>query len=255
MITVRYRNVTALDRLSLHVLEGERLALLGANGSGKSTLLRVLNGLTFPESGAVEFEGEELTEDRLADREFAFRFRRRVGLVFQNPDVQLFNPTVFDEVAFGPLQLRWPKEQIRQRVYETLQLMGIASLRDRSPHQLSGGERKRVALASIAILDPAVLLLDEPAGALDPESQSQIVEQIHSWRGGRKTVVTATHDLGSLEEIADRCVVFEKGRLIGDGTPMEILHDVPLLRRARVLSVQAHAHPDGASTPHPHLHR
>ena len=254
-VTVRYRDVTALDSLSLDVLEGERLALLGANGSGKSTLLRVLDGLIFPASGAVRFDGEELTEERLTDREFAFRFRRRVGLVFQNPDVQLFNPTVFDEIAFGPLQLRWPKEQIRQRVEETLDSMGIAHLRDRSPHQLSGGERKRVALASVAILDPAVLLLDEPAGALDPESQSQIIDQIHSWRGGRKTIVTATHDLGSLEEIADRCVIFEKGRIIGQGTPMDILHDVPLLGRARLLSVQAHAHAGEVSTSHPHLHR
>ncbi len=253
-VRVRYNSVIALDGLSLSVRQGERVALLGANGSGKSTLLRILDGLIFPESGTVSFGGDELTESHLAEREFSFRFRRRVGLVFQNPDVQLFNPTVFDEVAFGPLQMRWPKEEIRERVGEAMETMGIAHLKDRSPHQLSGGERKRVALASVVILDPEVLLLDEPAGALDPQSQNQIIELLHSWRGGKKTVITATHDLQSLEEIADRCVVFENGKIIAEGSPMEILHDVSLLHRARLIPVHRHSHPEGGLTPHPHVH-
>src|SRR5262249_43553329 len=141
----RYRDVSALNGLSMSVRKGERVALLGANGSGKSTLLRILAGIYFPDSGRVSFFGEALTGERLEDDRFFFDFRRRVGLVFQNPDVQLFNPSVFDEVAFGPLQLRWPKDQIRTRVQETLDLMGIAHLKDRAPHRLSGGEKKRVA--------------------------------------------------------------------------------------------------------------
>ena len=159
--TYRYHEVTALDGLNLTVMPGQRIVLLGANGSGKSTLLSMLDGLCFPEKGSVTFQGEPLAEDRLRGQ-VEFDFRRRVALVFQNPDVQLFNPTVFDEVAFGPLQLRWTKEQIRLRVSEILEQLEIAHLKDRSPHHLSTGEKKRVALASVLILDPEVLLLDEP---------------------------------------------------------------------------------------------
>src|SRR5581483_12206230 len=121
-------------------------------------LLRLLDALYFPDSGSISFHGQAIAQHRFEDDQFAFGFRRRVGLVFQNPDVQLFNPTVFDEVAFAPLQLRWPKEKVLARITETLELMGIAHLRDRPPYRLSGGEKKRVALASVIVLDPDVLL-------------------------------------------------------------------------------------------------
>jgi cobalt/nickel transport system ATP-binding protein len=253
-LVVRYNQVVALDHLSATVQNGERLALLGANGSGKSTLLRVLDGLIFPDSGQLTFNGEPVTESRFAERDFTYRFRQRVGLVFQNPDIQLFNPTVFDEVAFGPLQLRWPKERIRASVDQVLETLQLTPLCNRAPHQLSGGEKKRVAIASVIILDPDVLLLDEPTAALDPASQRQTIDLLASWGGGRKTVVTATHDLDSLEEIADRCLVFEKGRVIAEGSPMEILHDTPLLQRARLISAHRHIHPDGETPAHPHVH-
>jgi cobalt/nickel transport system ATP-binding protein len=254
-----YNRVTALAGLSMHVEKGERIALLGANGSGKSTLLRLLDGLCFPESGVLNFCGESLTAERLQDSEFAFPFRRRVGLVFQNPDVQLFNPTVFDEVAFGPLQMRWPKNEIRRKVDETLELMNIAHLKDRPPHRLSGGEKKRVALASVLILDPEVLLLDEPSAALDPQSQSQIINFLVSWGlnqngSGKKTVITATHDLDSLEDIADRCYVFKDGVIAGEGTPAAILSDMPLLERTRLIHAHQHRDSSGRVHSHPHLH-
>ena len=146
--------MAALDGVSLDIQAGKRVALLGANGSGKSTLLRLLDGLYFPGSGAFRSMASRSTEDRFDDDQFAFDFRRRVGLVFQNPDVQLFNPTVFDEVAFGPLQLRWPRSDIVARVNAMLDAMEIAHLKDRPPHRLSGGEKKRVALASVLVLDP-----------------------------------------------------------------------------------------------------
>jgi cobalt/nickel transport system ATP-binding protein len=253
-LTFRYNEQLALDRLSLNVKQGERLALLGANGSGKSTLLRIFNGLAFAQSGDLVFAGEALTESKLAGTEFTFRFRRRVGLVFQNPDTQLFNPTVFDEIAFGPLQLGWPKEEIREQVNQTLDTLEIAHLRHRSPHRLSGGEKKRVAIASVMILDPEVLLLDEPTAALDPKSQRQIIDLIASFGGGAKTVITATHDLDSLEEISDRCVLFESGRIVGDGSAIEILHNIELLRRARLVSTHKHSHGPGEPHPHVHLH-
>lgn len=254
-VSYRYLQVAALNRLSMHVRRGERVALLGANGSGKSTLLRLLAGLYFPEHGEISFYGEMLTERRLDNEEFFFAFRRRVGMVFQNPDVQLFNASVFDEVAFGPLQLRWPRDQIRNRVMETLDVMGISHLRDRAPHRLSGGEKKRVALASVLVLDPEILLLDEPSAALDPSSQSQIVDFLVSWGNRSKTVITATHDLDTLEDIADRCYVLENGTIAGEGTPLAVLHDVALLERTKLVRPHHHVHGDGAAQPHPHLHQ
>src|SRR5262249_10058748 len=161
--------------------------------------------------------------ERFAEDSFAFQFRQSVGLVFQNPDVQLFNPTVFDEIAFGPLQLRWPKNEIRDRVMATLERLRIAHLKDRMPHRLSGGEKKRVALASVLVLDPSVLLMDEPTAALDPRSQSELIDLLIEWGGGTKSVVVATHGLGALEDIADRCCVLNAGRVVADRSPAEVL--------------------------------
>jgi cobalt/nickel transport system ATP-binding protein len=251
----RYHQVPALSNLSMEIARGERVAFLGPNGSGKSTLLRLLAGLSFPEQGSISFFGQSLTEQRFEEEAFFYSFRRRVGLVFQNPDVQLFNPSVFDEVAFGPLQLRWPKAEIRERVEEVLESMGISHLKDRAPHRLSGGEKKRVALASVLVTDPEVLLLDEPNAALDPLSQAQIVDLLISWKNGSKTVITATHDLDTLEDIADRCYVFEAGRVAGEGTPLQVLHDVSLLERTGLVRVHQHVHESDTLQPHPHLHR
>ena len=251
----RYERVVALDSVSLSIGTGERIALLGANGSGKSTLLRLLDGLYFPESGTVHYRSEPLTEERLEEELFAFAFRRSVGMVFQNPDVQLFNPTVFDEVAFGPLQLRWPRDTIQERVAATLESLDILHLRDRAPHRLSGGEKKRVAIASVLVLDPEVLLLDEPTAALDPQSQSQIIDLLAGWKGTGRTVVTATHDLDSVEEIADYCFVFQAGRLIAQGAPATVLGDTHLLTQTGLLHAHRHAHaPAGEVHSHPHRH-
>lgn len=253
-VTYRYDDVKALDGLTLSIGRGQRIAVLGANGSGKSTLLRLLDGLYFPEKGRVNFFGVPLSELTLRNDEFAYAFRRRVALVFQNADVQLFNPTVFDEVAFGPLQLRWAKDEIRQRVAETLELMEIAHLKDRSPHRLSGGEKKRVALASVLILEPEVLLLDEPTAALDPKSQSRLIDFLVEWGGGNKTVVTATHDLDIIEDIADRCYVFQHGRVVAEGTPKEILADEHMLRQTNLIHAHRHRHESGEVHSHPHSH-
>lgn len=252
-VVYRYQEVTALDGLNLTIMPGQRIALLGANGSGKSTLLSLLDGLCFAEKGIVEFQGEALTEDGLSG-EVEFGFRRRVALVFQNPDVQLFNPTVFDEIAFGPLQMQWPKEQIRERVADMLGQMGIAHLKHRSPHHLSTGEKKRVALASVLILDPEVMLLDEPTAALDPKSESWMIDFLVGCSGGRKTVVTATHDLDLVEDIADYCHVFEHGRIVAAGTPSEILNNQALLLSTNLIHAHRHAHTPGEVHSHPHRH-
>jgi len=252
-LTYRYEGVTAVDDLSLAIGEGSRVALLGANGSGKSTLLRLLDGLIFGQSGTVLFRGEDVSEDHMLDDAFALPFRRTVGIVFQNPDVQLFNPTVFDEVAFGPLQLRWPKNEVRERVDEILERLRIGHLKNRIPQRLSGGEKKRVALASVLVLDPAVLLLDEPTAALDPRSQSEVIDLMVAWGGGSKSVITATHDLGDLEDIADHCYVLDAGKLVAEGSPREILADTELLRRTNLIHAHRHKH-GGELHSHPHVH-
>ncbi len=250
-----YQRIKALDQLTLRIPDRTRVALLGANGSGKSTLLRMFGGLYFAESGEVRFRGESLSEERFGDDAFAIDFRRRVGMVFQNPDVQLFNPTVFDEVAFGPLQMGWPKNQVRDSVAGMLEKLRIAHLKDRVPHRLSGGEKKRVALASVLVLDPEVLLLDEPTAALDPRSQSQIIDLLVEWGGGVKSVITATHDLGTLEDVADLCYVLEAGRLVAEGPPTEILQNGELLDRTNLIHVHRHRHASGELHSHPHIHR
>ncbi len=252
-VSFDYEGIAALRGLSLAIEQGERLALVGANGSGKSTLLRLLDALCLPSSGTISFEGQPLTGQRLQDDGFALPFRRRVGLVFQNPDVQLFNPTVFDEIAFAPLQLKWPKEQLISRVEATLELMGISQLRERPPYRLSGGEKKRVALASVIVLEPDVLLLDEPTATLDPRSQGQIIDLLQQWKGSSHTIVTATHQLEIVEDIADRVVVLEEGRILSSGTPTQVLTNQELLLRANL--VHAHRHSHGSMThSHPHLH-
>jgi cobalt/nickel transport system ATP-binding protein len=253
-ITFDYDGVRAIRDLSLRIERGERVALVGANGSGKSTLLRILDGLCFPTAGSISFAGNGLTAESLQRNGYALTFRRQVALVFQNPDVQLFNPTVFDEIAYGPLQLRWSKEDILLRVNETLSLMGIAHLKERPPYRLSGGEKKRVALASVLVLDPEVLLRDEPTSTLDQRSQSQLVDLIQQWKGTSKTVITATHQLDIIEDIADRVLVLEAGTVIATGSPSEILTNETLLLRANLVHEHRHSHGNIVHS-HPHRHR
>jgi cobalt/nickel transport system ATP-binding protein len=253
-VCYRYESVTALDNVSLMIEAGKRVALLGANGSGKSTLLRLLDALYFPDSGTISFHGQPIDGPRFDDDRFAFDFRRRVGLVFQNPDVQLFNPTVFDEIAFAPLQLRWSKEEITHQVDHMLDMMEIRHLRNRPPHRLSGGEKKRVAIASVLVLNPEVLLLDEPTAALDPRSQSQIIDLLIGWGDGSKTVITATHDLGLVEDIADYCYVLQGGRVAAAGNPADVLCDVRVLEKANLIHAHRHHHEQGDVHSHPHTH-
>lgn len=254
-VSYAYRGQPALDRLGLRIRRGERVALLGANGSGKSTLLRLLDALYFPSAGEFKAFGQAVSEAGCADPDFNHAFRRRVGLVFQNPDVQIFNPTVLDEVAFGPLQLGWPKDVILAKAEAMLARFGIAGLRDRAPHRLSGGEKKRVALASVMIMEPEVLLLDEPTASLDPESQAEVIRFLVDSRDTGRTVVTATHDLDVVEDIADYCFVLAGGRVVAEGRPAEILDDADLLRRTHLAHAHWHMHADGRAHMHFHSHR
>jgi cobalt/nickel transport system ATP-binding protein len=219
--------ISALDQISLSVKPGEKLAILGSNGSGKSTLLKILDGLYFPNGGSIQAFGQPLTEQALRDDKFNFEFRSRVGFVFQDSDVQLFMPSVWDEIAFAPLQLGVNHSEVAARVEAALIALHIEKLRDRPPHQLSGGEKKRVSLASVLSLSPEVWLLDEPSAGLDPRSVSWLIDFIVSQGKAEKTVVVATHDLELVKAAADRVYVL-------DEPPGEVLCNYDLLVRANL---------------------
>jgi len=195
-----------LSSLNLEIAAGEFLLLLGANGSGKTTVLKLLDGLLFPRGGSVAFRGEPLTEVRLAQPEFNRRFRRQVGLLFQNPEIQLFCPTVAEDVAFGPSQLGLGPESTAERVRDALNLLGIPGLAGRSVLSLSDGEKQRVALAGVLALNPEVLLLDEPFASLDAEAAGSLLGLLARLHETGKTIVVATHEPGRFAGFTARAV-------------------------------------------------
>jgi len=242
-----------LEDVSFTVRAGERVALLGANGSGKSTLLHLLDGLYFTTVGSISAFGTALTEEGLERPPFGPRFRQQVGFLFQHSDAQLFCAGVEEELAFAPLQLRWPKEEIRRRIDDTLALLEIAHLRDRAPQTLSAGEQKRVALASLLVVNPSVLLLDEPTAGLDPRSQSILLELLESLHAAGMTLITATHDLTLVPHLADRALVLsEEHRLVADAPAMQILDDLDLLLSVNLIHAHTHRH---GSVVHRHAHQ
>jgi cobalt/nickel transport system ATP-binding protein len=209
----------ALEGVSLAIQPGERVALLGPNGGGKSTLLKILAGLVFADSGSYRAFGHDVTEDTLEDQQFNEAFRSRLGFVFQNTDAQLFSPTVRDELAFGPLNMGLSQAETSARVDDTLELLDIAALADRAPYQLSEGQKKRVAIGSVLVMNPETLLFDEPTAALDPASQSWFLDLLDELNRAGKTLVVATHDLATVERLADREIVLgEDHRIATDAT-------------------------------------
>lgn len=233
----------ALDDVTFDVATGETLALLGANGCGKSTLLKVLDGLLFPDAGHYRAFGHPVTEDLLEDEQFSTAFRSRVGFIFQNTDAQVFSPSVREEVAFGPLQLGIGRDEVEQRIADVMEMLEIADLADRAPYQLSGGQKKRVAIASVLVTNPELILFDEPTAALDPRTQQWLLELIVELGRAGKTIVLATHDLTVLDWVCDRCLVFsEQHRIVGDGTPAAVLDDRDMLLAANLIHPHAHRH-------------
>lgn len=233
---------TALDHVSMTIEARESAVILGANGCGKSTLLKLLDGLYAPTEGDILAFGMPLTEDALRDDAYNAAFRRRVGLVFQDSDVQLFSASVLDELAFAPLQLGLPRDEVGKRVDAALAELRIEDLRDRAPHRLSGGEKRRVALASILTLQPQVWLMDEPTTGLDPRTQSWLIEFIGEQRRLGKTMVIATHDLSLAEEVASCVYVFsEDHRIAAFGAPAEILQNHELLHECNLYHYHARA--------------
>lgn len=229
--------------LSLSVPAGERLAVLGVNGCGKSTLLKMLAGLLAPEKGTMEAFGAPVRLDRMKKAE-AWKYHQRVGYVFQDSDVQLFCSSVREELAFGPLQKGIPADQVMEEVQHMAEDLGIEKLLEQAPFHLSGGEKKKAAIASALMLDPEVLILDEPTNNLDPRSQTWLLKVLRRLSSEGKTLIFATHALDLVPHIADRAVLFdEQHRICADRPVREMLEDKELLRRVNLVDEHFHTHP------------
>jgi cobalt/nickel transport system ATP-binding protein len=247
-----YDKIPAVCDISLSIKERERFAIIGANGSGKSTLLQIMNGLLHQSKGKYFFRGNEVSEQTLRDRGFLRFFRERVGYVFQDPDVQLFCPTVLDELIYGPLQLEINQSEAMDRAFEVMKMLEIEHLKDRPSYMLSGGEKKRVAIGSVLTMNPEVMLFDEPTRDLDPRSQCFLVELLLALSESGKTVVITTHDLSLVAELeTEVALLSEKHRIEKVGNCRDILKDEDLLLRANLIHEHLHIHGNKA---HKHRH-
>lgn len=239
-----YGGRSALKDIGFRVARGESLAVLGANGSGKSTLLKILDGLVFPETGSVLFDGKPLTAASLTG-EFQRSFRSAVGFVFAEPDAQLFCPTVEEEFLFGPLQLGMEPGEAGQRAADLLDMLGMRALAKRAPYTLSGGEKKKAAIGAVLAINPEVLLLDEPTNGLDPRTQVWLYELLEALKASGKTIIMATHDLSLVQDLSGRAIVLGEDRaVLADGSAKEVLRDKALLLRANIIHEHAHRHGD-----------
>ncbi len=244
----------ALCGIDIVINPGQKISIIGANGSGKSTFLQILDGLIFADKGILSFCGQQLNEKIFSEAKFSREFRRKVGFIFQNPDVQLFCPTVREDIVFGPLQLGFAKSQIQKRLDKFVIILNIKELLDRPPHQLSIGEKRKVAIASTLIIDPQILILDEPTAGLDPLTTRNIIDLLIEENNSGKTIITATHDLHIVEEISDIVYVFGRDRkIVKFGPAKGILDDLALLRENNLIHIHSHRHKNKVHV-HPHLH-
>jgi cobalt/nickel transport system ATP-binding protein len=215
--------VAALHGVSLDIKQGERVALLGPNGSGKSTLILLIAGLLTPKKGEIKVFGQPTTS-----KDFQ-KFRSRIGIVFQDPDDQLFTPSVIEDVEYGPKNLKMPEDEIKQRSAHVLDKMGIEHLKERPPHRLSFGEKKKVSLATALVLKPELLILDEPTANLDLVSRRGLIETLNELSRSGTTIIVSTHDAEAIPEIADRVIVISHGNKLCEGTTSDVLQDKKML--------------------------
>lgn len=216
---------TALNGISFRITHGESVAIVGANGAGKSTLLMHLNGYLTPQNGQIRIGDLPLTSQTLS------HIRRTVGMVFQDPDDQLFMPTVEEDVAFGPLNLGLPLEDVNERVEQALMQVEALHLRKRPSHRISGGEKRRVAIASVLAMEPDILVLDEPGTGLDPHGRRLLIGLLASFK---HTKILATHDLDMAMDLCERTIVLHNGQVVADGPTHAIFRDDPLLENSHL---------------------
>ena len=220
----------ALKGVSLKIEKGEMVALLVKNGAGKSTLFLHLNGIYEPDEGKVFIDGEELKYDKKS----LLKFRQKVGIVFQNPDDQIFAPTVEEDVAFGPLNLGLSMEEVQDRVEEALERVGMSGFEKTAPHHLSGGQKKRVAIAGILAMKPEIMVLDEPTAGLDPQGVTNLVKLLKELNDEGITIVISTHEVDLVPDYANRVFVLVGGELIAEGTPKDIFSQPDILESANL---------------------
>jgi cobalt/nickel transport system ATP-binding protein len=253
-VSFAYHEVNALNKINLSIGKGDAVALLGPNGSGKSTVLKLINGIVFPLKGNYYFEEEEITYKKMQDTKFAKNLHQKMGFVFQNPDTQLFCATVYDEIAFGPRQMGMRETDVEIRVTDCLELLKIENLKERSPYHLSGGEKCKVAIASVMSLNPEVIVLDEPMNGLDPRTQRWLVEFLVQLNKAGKTLITSTHNLELVHEISTRAVLFDENHTIVADMPTDrLLADIELLKRVNLVDQYYHSH-QGQDHIHYHDH-
>ena len=225
-LAYRYPDGTsALRGISFRITHGESVAVVGSNGAGKSTLLLHLTGALKPASGEIRIGDFPVTAKTLP------AIRRTVGMVFQDPDDQLFMPTVYDDVAFGPLNLGLPEEEVRNRVREALAIVGAGHLKDRPPYRLSQGEKRAVSIATVLAMSPDILVMDEPTANMDPTARRQVIELLKTFE---HTKIIATHDLDLAMDLCRRTLIIHEGRMVADGATLEIMRDEALLKQNRL---------------------
>lgn len=213
-VSFKYKDTEVLKNINVNIEEGEAVALIGPNGSGKSTFLKLLNGIIFPTQGNYYFNGEEINKVKLEDNKFCKLFHKNVGFIFQNSDAQLFCSNVYEEIAFGPRQMGMEEQEVDKRVCDCLRMLDIEELKDREPYNLSGGEKKRVAIAAVLALNPEVLILDEPMNAIDPKGKKFLRELMIKLNASGKTIICSTHDFEYVENIFKRVLVFSEDHII-----------------------------------------
>ncbi len=230
-ITYEYPDGTkALENVNFNVDEGKIVALLGPNGAGKSTLFLHFNGILRPSTGSIVIDGEPLSYNKKE----LMRIRQKVGIVFQNPDDQLFAPTVLEDVAFGPMNMGLSKEEVEERVEEALSRVGMEGFEKKPPHHLSGGQKKRVAIAGILAMKPKIMVLDEPTSGLDPKGASQILKLLYKLNSEGITIVISTHDVDLVPLYASKVYIISEGKIIKEGTAPEVFEDVKTIRGANL---------------------
>ena len=217
-----------LNNINLKIHRGEKVAVLGSNGAGKSTFFLNINGVLTPKSGKIIYKGKAITKKNLNE------LRKNIGIVFQDADNQIIASTVLAEVSFGPMNLKLPKDEVIKRVNEALDYMNISEFKERPPHYLSGGEKKRVSIADIIAMKSEVIIFDEPTAALDPLNSEMLEEVLKKLSIENKTLLISTHDVDFAYRWADRVVVFSNGGIIGDGTPLEIFKNEEILKNSNL---------------------
>jgi len=230
-ITYHYPDGTeALKRVNFKAAEGKIIALLGPNGAGKSTLFLHFNGILRPTSGSIIVNGKELKYDK----KNLMKVRQNVGIVFQNPDDQLFAPTVVEDVAFGPMNMGLSKDEVERRVDDSLKRVGMEEFKKKAPHHLSWGQKKRVAIAGILAMKPKIMVLDEPTSGLDPKGASQIIRILYKLNKKGMTIIISTHDVDLVPLYAYQVYIISKGEIIKKGDPQEVFDDVKTIRDANL---------------------